>query len=151
MKKFIFCAAAACLLTGFTACTKEDDKAPEQEVPAANAIEAAGNPQNNLSWEGVYSGIIPAADAQGIEVIIKLGYDKTFSASYKYIDKTGSGFETNGTFQWNKSGTIIALDTEDIPPYYKVGKNKLIQLDLDGNEITGELADYYILTQETAK
>ena len=45
----------------------------------------------------------------------------------------------------DKTGSIITLNIKDISPHYKVGENTLTQLDLDGNEISGELAENYIL------
>jgi hypothetical protein len=34
------------------------------------------------------------------------------------------------------------------PPYYKLGENTLTHLDLDGNVITGDLADDYVLKKQ---
>jgi NlpE N-terminal domain len=43
-------------------------------------------------------------------------------------------------------GSIITLTgIKNKPNEYFVGENKLIQLDIDGNKITGSLADKYIL------
>jgi hypothetical protein len=43
----------------------------------------------------------------------------------------------------------ITLEAEDnFPKYYKIEENRLIQLDLNGNIITGELADNYILKNQ---
>jgi heat shock protein HslJ len=66
----------------------------------------------------------------------------------KYLDK-GGVFETKGTFEWNESrSAIILTDLRDkITTYYAVGDGNLIQLDMQGNKITGELANNYILVK----
>jgi hypothetical protein len=54
-------------------------------------------------------------------------------------------FTGSGTFKWDNDGGVIILDTADFPPYYRVGENKLIQLDMQGKIITGSLAENYVL------
>jgi uncharacterized lipoprotein NlpE involved in copper resistance len=112
---------------------------------ASNKASNANTPELSLNWAGVYSGVTPAADGPGIEVQITLNVDKTFILQYKYIDRNDSTFVHEGKFTWNKTGEIITLDIENIPPYYQVSENKLIQLDMKGNRITSDLADLYIL------
>jgi uncharacterized lipoprotein NlpE involved in copper resistance len=106
---------------------------------------ATNTPELSLNWAGIYSGVTPAADGPGIEVQITLNTDKTFTLQYKYIDRIDSIFMHEGSFTWDKKGEIIILDIENTPPYYKVEENKLIQLDMQGKRITGDLADHYVL------
>jgi uncharacterized lipoprotein NlpE involved in copper resistance len=103
------------------------------------------NSQNSLDWEGIYFGIIPAASAEGIRVKFEIKYDETFKLSYQYIGKSSTVFETTGTFKWSKDGGTIILDNEVLPRFYKVGENCIWQLDMQGKDIEGELADKYIL------
>jgi uncharacterized lipoprotein NlpE involved in copper resistance len=102
-------------------------------------------PEINMSWPGTYKGITPAADCPGIDVQIVLNYDKTYGLWYKYIDRDNSAFYREGTFTWDKTGRIVILNIKDFPPYYMAAENRLIQLDMKGNKITGDLADNYIL------
>jgi uncharacterized lipoprotein NlpE involved in copper resistance len=102
-------------------------------------------PETSLSWPGVYTGVTPAADGPGIEVQLTLNYDKTFALQYRYIDRGDNVFSHEGTFTWDKTGAIIILDIENYPSYYRAAADKLIQLDMQGQEITGDLADHYIL------
>ncbi|MHC6204445.1 copper resistance protein NlpE N-terminal domain-containing protein [Breznakiellaceae bacterium SP9] len=121
-----------------------------QKYPA-EAIDAAHNSRNSVNWAGVYGGVIPAADGPGITVEITLNNDGTYSISYQYIDRGDEVFTGSGTFKWNDAGSTIALDFEDkdapspFAPYYQVGENILIQLDMTGEKITGALADNYVL------
>ncbi|MDR0799304.1 MAG: copper resistance protein NlpE [Dysgonamonadaceae bacterium] len=144
MKKTIFSAMMiAVLLVGFQAC-KQKDKAV---APETEYIDDGHNSQNSLNWDGTYVGEIPCADCPGINVSIVLNPDETYSVTYVYIDRKGEPSVTTGKFTWDEAGSVIKLDSQDLPPYYKVIENGLIQLDMEGNLITGELADKYVLKQ----
>jgi uncharacterized lipoprotein NlpE involved in copper resistance len=111
----------------------------------SNKAGNADTPELSLNWAGTYSGVTPAADGPGIEVQLTLNPDRTFTLQYKYVDKGDNVFIQEGKFSWNETGEIIILDIENIPPYYKAEENRLIQLDMKGKTISGDLADLYIL------
>jgi len=96
-------------------------------------------------WAGVYSGIIPAADGPGIDVILILRSAGTYILIYNYVDRGGEDFIFSGRLNWNAAANIITLDIDNFPPYYEAGKGILTQLDLAGRRITGEFAGNYIL------
>jgi uncharacterized lipoprotein NlpE involved in copper resistance len=123
---------AVFLITGFISCVS--NKALDIHTPEIN-------------WPGTYKGVIPAADCPGIDVQIVLNNDKTYGLWYTYIDRDNSAFYREGTFTWDKTGTIVVLNIKDFPPYYQVAENRLIQLDMKGKIITGDLADLYILNK----
>ena len=102
----------------------------------------------SVDWAGVYSGTIPAADVSGIDVRMKLNKDNTYELTYEYLDIPDNRFSWTGAFQWDDTGNIITIEIADAPSHYKVAENKLIQLDLAGNLITGDLADNYVLKKE---
>ncbi|MDR0437373.1 MAG: copper resistance protein NlpE [Bacteroidales bacterium] len=110
-------------------------------------IDAAHNSRNSLDWAGTYIGILPCADCEGIKNQVTLNTDETYELSYLFIGKSDTPFVTSGTFKWNDAGSQITLQDEGFPIRYKVGEGKLFQLDIDGNPITGELANMYILTK----
>jgi copper homeostasis protein (lipoprotein) len=107
-----------------------------------------GAPKTSLDWDGVYTGIIPAADGEGINVRMKLNKDNTYELTYEYIGKPANPFTFLGSFTWNDTGDIIHIEIADAPSYYRVAENKLIQLDMAGKPITGNLADMYVLTKQ---
>jgi len=115
---------------------------------STRGIDDAHNSKNSLDWAGVYTGTIPAADVSGINVRLMLSQDETFVLQYEYLDRPSNQFNSTGSFKWDKKGNIIILNVKDMPPYYKVEENRLIQLDMNGKPITGNLADNYVLTKE---
>jgi uncharacterized lipoprotein NlpE involved in copper resistance len=134
MQKIMFILTAALAVFVLGACNEDTGK----------AIDAAHNSRNSVNWDGVYTGTIPAADGPGINVRITLYPDETFEIQYEYVDKPGIFIE-KGSFEWDETGSTITLKGVDAPPYYKVGENILIQLDMQGKVITGSLADMYVL------
>lgn len=108
----------------------------------------ADNSMNSLDWDGTYYGVLPCADCEGIETVITLSKDLTYKLSSKYLGKSDTAIEKTGSFTWNEVGTTITLggiDDKTAPTKYFVGENQITQLDLEGNKITGALAEKYIL------
>jgi uncharacterized lipoprotein NlpE involved in copper resistance len=131
MKKNMFLLVISLLLLSFISCGT-----------------TSSNSGKSSDWAGVYTGVIPAASAEGINVKITLNTDETYKVEYQYIGKGNDIFTSTGTFKWNPKGDTIILDKEredDFTKYYKLGENALIQLDMEGKLITGEFADKYIL------
>lgn len=109
---------------------------------------------NSLDWNGTYQGMTPCASCEAIKTTLTLNQDLSFVMSTQYVGKSEEVLEVRGTFKWNDAGNIISLDgVKDAPNQFLVGENMLFQLDMEGNRITGDLADKYILmkVQETEK
>jgi uncharacterized lipoprotein NlpE involved in copper resistance len=101
---------------------------------------------NALDVEGEYKGMLPCGDCEAIKTVIVLNKDKSYIRYTTYMGKDGKVFEEKGFYSWNSEGNTITLSgIKNAPNLYFVGENKLIQLDLEGNRITGNLADKYIL------
>jgi len=60
------------------------------------------NSMTVLDWDGTYQGVIRCADCEGIQLVIKLNTDLTYSLQMKYLGKDGKVFESSGTLKWNK-------------------------------------------------
>ena len=112
-------------------------------------INACASTKDAPYWVGKYTGTIPAADSPGIDVQLTLKADLTFSLVYEYIDTEEGTFTWEGTFI--QKGNLFTLnhdeDPDSYPLFYKINENRLLQLDMEGNEITGEFAEMYILTK----
>jgi len=102
---------------------------------------------NSLSWAGTYEGTTPCADCPGIETRLTLRYDESYELTTKYLDKSDSLFKTTGSFSWNETGNKITLDVDrnSRPSEYLVQENRVIQLNMNGEQITGTLSDSYVL------
>lgn len=117
--------------------------------PGTNQIIDEHNSQNALDWEGIYRGILPCADCEGIQTTVYLNKDLSYNIKSRYMGKSDSVFQSSGHFIWNKEGSQISLksNTNEETLQYQVGENVLIQLDQQGEKITGVLADHYMLSK----
>ena len=106
------------------------------------------NAKNSLDYMGYYRGIIPCADCEGIQTELILE-EKFYVLKTMYLNIGNDKFsQQEGTYSWNEAGNTIILEGIDNgPSQYFVGENYLIQLDLKGNKITGDLADKYVLNK----
>lgn len=106
--------------------------------------------QNSLDWNGLYKGVLPCADCEGIETNIILNADYTYLIQTKYLGKGETKpIEKTGSFTWNAEGnTVLFSGVENAPNQYFVAENKIIQLDMAGKKIEGKLAENYILTKQ---
>ena len=142
MKKLLIIAAITGILYscgGNSRKTKPDTEAQNEQTVAT-----IHNARISLDFEGIYVGELPTASGTGMIVTITLGRD-TYVKRTEYIGKKDI-IEEEGKFTWNEAGnTIILSGITDAPSKYFVAENKLIQLDMEGNRITGELADMYVL------
>jgi heat shock protein HslJ len=146
MKKKLFICGVSALLIGIVSCKsqRKDTKVSESEMEVATA----DNTENAVDWDGLYTGILPCADCEGIQTSLELSLDNTYKLKRVYLDKYENRFDTSGKFTWDKNGSIITLEGEGEESIrYLVGENFLFMLDQAGNMITGELADYCVLAK----
>ncbi len=148
MKKLILLVGCGLLL--FVGCGKKEcGKACKKTCCVKEQVVAtAHSSKNALDWNGAYSGVLPCADCSGIETKITLNANGTFEKIEKYVKKENKTVESKGTFSWDKTGSIITLkDEKGVTEHYKVGEGKLIMLNNEGKEVSGELANEYILSK----
>lgn len=132
------------MLLAFTACKNNPEKesaeiADEENIPDMHTSKIA------LDWQGVYSGMTPCADCEGIETNLSLN-NESYTLYTRYAGKEDKGNTVSGTFSWNEDGNSITLDgLNESPKQFKVHENSLLQLDMNGDVITGDLADMYRL------
>lgn len=150
MKKiFLFSFLLVTIVSCNTNSTTEN-KNISTDTPTVSAPVTGDNSMNSLDWQGSYKGIVPCADCEGIETVITIGADSLYTLTLSYLGKKDAvAVKKNGRFNWNDAGNIITLSNmEGGADKYLVGENKLIQLDLEGNRITGNLASKYELTKQ---
>lgn len=137
------------------ACTKSDQSHTKQNISenspiSETAIDAEHTAENALDWNGIYKGVLPCADCEGIKTELELNSDKTYELKETYLDKgDGKAFASKGKFTFDrKNGSIIELDKTGDRRKYFVAEGYLKALDTEGKEITGELAEKYELKKQ---
>lgn len=148
MKKIIILSAAA--LVALSSCSnRNQQKRTAKESVRTEQSATTHNSRNSLDYDGTYKGTIPCADCSGIEVEITLKKDGSYAKTMTYLGKeTNSVFRSEGTYTWDETGSKITLNGEKDSDIYKVGENKLTMLDGNGDPVTGDLADLYILKKK---
>ena len=129
-------------------CTNQSKK--QVDVPVDESMIDSHTSEMALDWAGVYSGLMPCADCEGIETVIELKDDHTYVAHYTYLGtgEDDNKFTNEGTFTFDILGNTITLQSENETSQYRVGENQITLLDADGEINTGELADYYVLKKK---
>jgi copper homeostasis protein (lipoprotein) len=129
------------LFIGLISC-KSIKKAQTKEINTTG-----DNSMTSVDWEGTYQGVLPCADCEGIKTRIVLQKDLSYVLETRYIGKNEEVFQTKGAFKWDSTGSRITLDGSNNQMYLVV-ENKLFHLDKDGNRITGNLENNYIMEKE---
>lgn len=135
--------------------TKNTEELIEEVVEAVEEIELEfsdmHNSQNSLDWAGTYEGVIPCADCPGIELQVELNYDNSYRIHTVYQERDVE-IHSEGSFDWDQDGGKIYLQTREGARYiFKVQEGSLRMLDQEGEIITGELENNYILQQTQMK
>ncbi len=114
--------------------------------PAASLTDPEHTSQNSIDYAGIYKGVTPCADCEGIETELTLKMDNSFVLSQKYLGKGEDAIAVRmGRFQWVDGGTIELVGISDGPSRFKVGEGRIWQLDMMGKKIEGALEEKYIL------
>ncbi len=125
---------------------EEHDDGIADDAPATAVIDSAHNSRNSVDWPGVYTGVLPCADCEGIQTSVTLHPDGRFERRTLYLGKPGAASNDEGTFAWDDKGGVVTLSApEAAARMYQVGENRLFHLDINGSRITGDLANRYVL------
>jgi uncharacterized lipoprotein NlpE involved in copper resistance len=96
-----------------------------------------------------YVGTLPCADCEGIDVSLQLNKDSSYAMNMVYKgsgdDSTNNDFKETGAWSIHGNDTVYLIATKgSVTKFYKSDGN-LMQLDGEGNRMTGPVADNYIL------
>ncbi len=129
--------------------TREAETETIKEFPETieMPIPTGDNSQNALDWAGSYEGTLPCADCEGIETTLALNDDLTYQMNTNYLGRNDAlEEETSGTFSWDENGAVITLENKtEAENRFKIGEGRIWALDSNGDMITGDLANHYIL------
>ncbi len=114
-----------------------------------NETSMGDNSRTSLDWNGTYYGMLPCADCEGIQTMIILNNDLTYSYKTRYQGKEDAEIITKtGKFQWSDDSSKVTLEGLPEPNKFLVGENRLFKLNKDGKRITGDLESSYILEKQ---
>lgn len=148
--------AAIAAFIGIAAC---NDPGKQETPETDNAADTSAvsqpvdmhNAANSLDLAGSYEGTLPCADCEGIKTTVELNKDSLFTLREEYLGKKNAmAFNSKGKWVVHENTITLQFDKElqDRRVQYKAGEGKLWLLDQEGKEITGTLADKYILTKK---
>lgn len=143
MKK-VLSGAVLAVLVALSACNSNPRTQNQENDTVSEYIDTEHTSQNSLDWQGTYEGTIPCADCPGIKTIVTLKDNGIFAHSAEYLERDLIAADS-GSFVWHDNGNVVHLKGENTDVQYQVGENQLFQLDQEGQRITGELAENYIL------
>ncbi len=134
----------AILFFALPACNNAGDKKDKPADTAAGDV-TKKEPVVTAS----YTGVIPCADCEGIEVIVTLKDDNSYSKRDLYIGRKSTGAGSNeisveGKFMMH-GDTLHLLDVKEGADHFLQTDSTLIQLGPDNKRITGNLGDKYVL------
>lgn len=100
---------------------------------------------------GTYSGVIPCADCPGILYEISFNDNQKYNSSSIYIGRSNRPFSENGTWKI-ENDTLVVLQgaSGDGTRHLAFNDSTLVMLGQDGKQITGSLADHYVLDRKEA-
>jgi uncharacterized lipoprotein NlpE involved in copper resistance len=103
--------------------------------------------QNSIDWPGVYYGFLPCDDCKGIKSTLALNKNNSYILITQNVGQSKRDVVEKGRFtSGDKSNTLVLTPRDgSTTRQYFVGENMLIQLDNNGNRVSGKLADRYIL------
>lgn len=119
---------------------------------APRKSQSSHNSYNSLDWHGTYEGVLPCASCPGIKTSLTLQKDGRYELRTRNLNESSEIQLHHGQFRWNAEGNriqLLGLNVESRPTQYGVQENRLVQLDLKGERITGALAENYILQKIT--
>ena len=94
---------------------------------------------------GVYTGTLPAASSPGIKTELTLNEDKTFMLISEFLEEKDGKFTEKGEFSIEKGILTTKAVGGGTISYFKIEPEQLRMLNQDKQEISGELADAYVL------
>ena len=100
-----------------------------------------------LKSAGIYGGYVPCADCDGIITNLLLNPDMNYRLEETYYKKDEKVFLTNGVWKM-ENGKINLYDSNEVRVSYLSEGDKLLQLNHEGNRISGNLGEKYVLSRK---
>jgi len=110
----------------------------------------AEHKQANLNLSGLYLGFFPCSDCQGIRTTLALNSNNNYVFITLYVGKSDREFVEKGKYSLGENNTLILTPRKGstTAQQYLIEDDMLIKLDEDGNRISKDNADGYILKRK---
>jgi uncharacterized lipoprotein NlpE involved in copper resistance len=122
----------------------EDQAEPLTQPVAASAVSADSTVSVKSAVEGIYKGVVPCDDCEGIETMLEVKTGLTYTLSRKYIGK-GEPVIQSGTYTDLSGGKIRLEGLKGETALYLLQPGKAYQLDPQGRIRKGKMAKKYVL------
>lgn len=113
--------------------------------PAPETI--SENKNAEFLTNGIWLGILPCADCEGIDYQLNLKNDYTFKQKSVYKGKSEEIFIDEGRWGF-VSDSVITVSGNDDYKMFLIRENNLVMLDQDGNRIESSFEDKYQLHKD---
>jgi len=90
---------------------------------------------------------LPGADSAGIDYTLTLSPDGGYKEVTLYLGKSPKPFQETGQWRIREDDIIVLNKPAPGHQMFKPDGNTLLVLDINGNEITGDLQGLYVLTK----
>ncbi len=139
MKKLLLLSLSLIVLNPIFAQKKKDKKNHWLSTAPATAVK---------DWDGAYLGVVPCPNCEGIQTMIKLNKDNTYTIQTKYLGKGTDILEDKGKIYWNSDGFNLLLLNGSDSSFIKLSLNQITLLDAEGKVVSGEYASFYNLKKD---
>ncbi len=132
------------MLMAVLSCNSKKKKAIAQKEFTAKMANSA---KNLLNWKGVYRGMMPCDDCEGIQTEIVLTKNNTYELAKRHEGKSAEILVEKGSFRWSMDGNKITFySANNTTEYvnYLISENQLLKLDNNGNKIADEYTEMYV-------
>lgn len=137
--------AAATLCLCLCACSN----APKKEAATPEVIPAMEITPATPTLTGTFEGTLPAADCDGIQTILTVNADSTYTLKSEYLGVKDGRFEASGVYHLLGNDLIeLITPSSGEKTYYKRLESGYMLSDSLGTVNQGELAEHYILKQK---
>jgi len=120
-------------------------------VLAETASNESTQPSKTLNLSGLYLGYFPCNDCKGIRTTLALNSNNTYVYISLYTGKSDREIIEKGRFSMGENGDTLVLTPKKgstTTQQYLIDDGMLIKLDENGNRITKDGADGYILKRK---
>lgn len=134
--------ASTLLMMGMVSCQSAKNVNHTQVIPDAHTS------QTSLDWAGTYSGILPCLTCSAMETELELTSDNEYVLTQTNYNREAESKVIEGRFTWKENHIILDNFPKKFDSnLFKVEEGRVRMLDKNGNIVTGESENKFILTK----